>query len=357
MTPRERVLTTLDHQEPDRIPFHWGFGPNALIRQALDDYLRPWGLDFAKLRSATDDLLRRDWAPYLSPPAPGTSIWGYTSKGIENAVGGIYQEFDYQPLAGAESVDDIERHPWPSPDNHDYGEVRDRIQAADPHRRLAVLSGSDNPLEILMWMMGLERTLLFLVTKPEVIHTALRHITDYYLERGRRVLEAADGLIDLWFCADDLGGQHGLLFSPQHYRQLVKPYHQELCTQLHEFGVKILYHSDGSCFGLLGDLIEAGVDCLEAVQVECRDMEAEKLKAHFGERLAFCGGVSVQQVLPHRTPDEVREHVSHLKNVLGKGGGYICAPSHAIQDGTPPGNVIAMVEEALGASLNELPSR
>ena len=135
---------------------------------------------------------------------------------------------------------------------------------------------------------------------------------------------------------------------------MIKPYHTEFYAMIHQYGAKVMHHSDGSVFDLLDDLIEAGIDCLEAVQVECANMQPENLKRHVGNRLAFRGAVSVQQVLPSCTPEQVRQEVIRLRHVLGKGGGYICAPSHAVQAGTPPENVIAMVEEAVGKSIKSL---
>ena len=138
------------------------------------------------------------------------------------------------------------------------------------------------------------------------------------------------------------------------YRELIMPYHRRLYGLAHEQVRYTIHHSDGSVYDLLDDLHEAGVDCLEAVQVECRDMEPEKLKARFGDRLAFQGGVSVQQVLPRLSAEEVRAEVRRLKSVFGKGGGYICAPSHALQAGTPAENVIALAEEGVEMPLGEI---
>ena len=147
------------------------------------------------------------------------------------------------------------------------------------------------------------------------------------------------------------------MMSPATYRARVKPYHARLCRVAHEHGLPAIHHSDGSVAGLLDDLIDAGVDCLEAVQTECRDMAPESLKARFGDRLAFQGGVSVQQVLPRGTVADVRRHVRHLKATLGRSGGYICAPSHCIQAGTPPENVVAMVEEGVEETLADIARR
>jgi uroporphyrinogen decarboxylase len=109
-----------------------------------------------------------------------------------------------------------------------------------------------------------------------------------------------------------------------------------------------LYHSDGSVFDVLPDLIDAGIDCLEAVQVETARMEPWRLKQAFGQRISFHGGISVQQLLPRGMRQEVIDDCRNLLATLGQGGGYVAAPSHAIQGGTPVDNVLAMLEAVLG---------
>jgi len=109
-----------------------------------------------------------------------------------------------------------------------------------------------------------------------------------------------------------------------------------------------MMHSDGSVFAMLDDLIAAGLEVLEAVQVDCADMEPAKLKETFGDRLAFHGAISVQQLLPRADVTTVERTCRELVQILGTGGGYVAAPSHAIQMGTPVENVLAMLRGVLG---------
>lgn len=156
--------------------------------------------------------------------------------------------------------------------------------------------------------------------------------------------------VDLVFMADDLGGQNGLLMSLDTYRAVIKPFHRRLaaCVKAHAPNAKCMHHSDGAVFDVLPDLIDAGVEVLEAVQTDAVGMEPERLKQTFGDRLSFHGAISVQQLLPHSDADTVRDECRRLVKVLGEGGGYIAAPAHAIQVGTPPENVLAMLEGVLG---------
>ena len=92
--------------------------------------------------------------------------------------------------------------------------------------------------------------------------------------------------------------------------------------------------------------VEMGIDVLQALQFDAKGMDPADLKGRFGDRLCFCGGVSVQKTMPFGTPDNVRREVrSHIR-ILGAGGGYVLGPSHAVQAGTPPQNVLAMFDEA-----------
>jgi uroporphyrinogen decarboxylase len=116
---------------------------------------------------------------------------------------------------------------------------------------------------------------------------------------------------------------------------------------IHEFGAKVIYHSDGAVQEAVPGLMDMGIDILQALQFDALGMDADKLKDAYGRRLCFEGGVSVQHTLPFGTPDDVRREVVKLKRVLGRNGGYILGPSHAIQAGTPPENIYAMFETAL----------
>jgi uroporphyrinogen decarboxylase len=147
--------------------------------------------------------------------------------------------------------------------------------------------------------------------------------------------------------ADDIGGQNGLLVAPSTWERFIKPFHLSLNRVIHEFGVRLIYYSDGAVMEAVPGLIEMGIDVLQALQFSARGMDAIELKAQYGERLCFEGGVSVQTTLPFGDVAQVVAETRQLIRVLGRGGGYILGPSHAIQAGTPPENVYAMFETAL----------
>jgi uroporphyrinogen decarboxylase len=350
--PRELVSRALNHEETPRVPFAIGWRMNQLPKLALMAYLghgSPGETDAFLARF--QDTVGVD-VPYIGPPhrrknLPGgrnIDIWGVIREPVSYAKGGVYHEICHYPLAEARTLADLDAFEWPSPDWFDYGALPDALRQVNPDGRLAVILGNGNPFERAWYMRGFEQALMDLALEPELIQAILERVTAFFLEYFDRALSAAKGGIDLAFTADDIAGQGGLLMSPEVWRSQLKPWHQKLNARLHEHGVKILYHTDGAAHSLLEDLIDMGIDAWEALQLDAQGMDAGALKAAAGNRLAFHGGISVQQLLPFAAPDEVRAETARLMRVLGRGGGYIAAPSHAVQAGTPPENIAAMLE-------------
>lgn len=309
-------------------------------------------LDWNRIHDEVEDILTITPDHRGRPLRHTTEIWGIGRKTVRYE-GGSYDEFDRKPLAGARTPADIDRHRWPSADSFDFAGLRNKVLSRDPgsrkaHRADILCSG--NPLEIYTWMTGLEETLINLLLRPAVVRAALRHITDFFLDMMQRTAEAVGDLIDIFYFADDLGSQQTLLFSRQTYREVIQPYHTELCARSRELvpDSKAMFHTDGSVYDILPDLIDAGVQILEAVQTEAAGMEPRRLKRDFGSLLAFHGAISVQQLLPRAAADEVRAECTELIDTFGAGGGYVAAPSHSIQYGTPPQNVFAMLETVVG---------
>ncbi|MHB9025803.1 MAG: uroporphyrinogen decarboxylase family protein [Armatimonadota bacterium] len=349
MTPRERVLAATHHRQPDRNPFSWGFGPTPEMSKVLEAYCAQQGLDWARLRAAVNDVAGIGPA-YVGPAIPhGDSMWGYKMKPMSYGSGS-YDEFTYFPLAGTEDVAAIEAFPWPDPAWFDDSQARDAVLAADPERLFARKIGGGNPFEIYCWMTGLEESMMNVVANPEVVVAALERITGFFTARLRNALAQYGDLVDLVFLADDLGGQQTLLMSRESYRAVLQPFHRQLTDTIHEYApnAKIMFHSDGAVFDILPDLLDAGIDILEAVQTDAGGMDPASLKQTFGDRLGFHGAISVQDLLPHHDAQTVEEECRRLVKILGGGGGYIAAPAHAIQMGTPPENVFAMLRGVLG---------
>jgi uroporphyrinogen decarboxylase len=273
-------------------------------------------------------------------------IWGVKHKAVFNGFD-TYMEFSEYPLKGLGETKKIEDHVFPSPDWFDFSVIPQQIEAADAEGgEHAIILGKGSPFEYSWYMVGFEDFLALLLTDPETANALMEKVNDFFLEYLSRGLEAAKGRIDIGFTADDMGQQSGPLVSIDLWKKMIKPHHVKLNKKLHSYGVKILYHTCGSVAYAIDELIDMGVDILESLQFDAKDMDPLNLKSKWGDKLCFHGGISVQKTLPFGTSDDVRKETRERISVLGKDGGYILAPAHAVQGGTPPENIIAFLEEA-----------
>ena len=357
MTSRERVLTALAHRQPDRAPFNLGFG---LQPPAMLDFMQYMGI--GGLAETEDFLLSladmRNISPdYIGPvdmvktDNDGTvnCIWGVKRKPVSYGAGS-YDEISYYPLADATDISDLQNYPWPSADWYDFGNYKDKLirsgRNAETGNRYAVYTGIANVFEASWYMRGFERMFMDLIDAPEFAWELMSRVTDYFIGYFTKLLQSADGMVDIVFTADDIGSQEGLLMSLPMWEKLVKPHHIRINKALHEFGVKIMYHTDGAVMDAVPSLIGMGIDILEALQFDAKGMDPATLKDCYGDRLCFHGGISVQHTLPYGSEGDVRTEVAQMLDVLGKDGGYIVAPAHAIQAGTPAANIAAFLSAA-----------
>jgi len=351
-SPRQRVLDALAHKQPDRVPFAWNFGPTPEMTNVLHSTMREKSVDWRRFAHAVDDI--RQIAPrYIGPVLPPQiDIWGIERK-PQSYGAGAYDEIVRYPMAGKCDLTWLRSYPWPDPQAYDDDNFRDEVLTCDPDgwkaRKLAI-NVCGNPFEIYCWLTGLEEAMINLILQPDVVRTAMEYISAYFAERMRRTLDKAGDVVDILYFADDLGGQQNLLMSLKTYRKVIKPYHARLFALAHELAphASVMFHSDGAVFDILPDLMDAGIDVLEAVQTDTAGMIPQRLKTAFGDTLCFHGGISVQNLLPYADPLTIQQECRKLVDVFGKGGGYIAAPSHAIQVGTPPENVLAMLQAVLG---------
>jgi len=348
LSSRERVRLALEHQETDRIPIALVCADiNPPAYREFDAYLKQQrGIDAASYLNNVIDV--REVNPqYIGPPLePGKDIWGVGRQAVSYGTGS-YDEIVYNPLKDVHSLDDVRDYAWPTTDLFDYSVLDERIQAAQKDGEHCLMLTNGNIFESSWFMRGFENMFLDLVMNPELAHEIMERVTVFFIDHFTKMLEVADGRVDLVFTADDIGGQNGLLMSLDMWEKNLKPYHVRLNKAIHEFGAKVIYHTDGSVMKAVDGLIDMGIDVLQALQFSAKGMDPQALKDQFGDRLCFEGGVSVQTTLPFGSAEDVRQETEELISILGKNGGYILGPSHYIQAGTPPENILAMFETAL----------
>lgn len=278
-------------------------------------------------------------------------IWG-TWEGLETYFDGVDR-----PLRGAETAADIHTHAWPDPDWFDYEHVRWFTDPSDERlvvdewaareRNYARLAGGWSPVfSRIMDLCGMETGLMNIAFAPDLIEAMVGHIGEFLEEYYERIASAGEGWIDVLVFGDDFAGQDRMLLSPARWRTYFAPLWRRLFTVAHRHGMKAMMHSCGAVRPIIGDLVAAGLDVLEVVQVRAAGMDPHELQAEFGHDLAFYGGVDVQELMPAGAPETVRVEVRRLVNVLGEGGRYVLAPSHFLMNDVPVENVLALYDEA-----------
>ncbi|NQU11749.1 hypothetical protein HQ590_13225 [bacterium] len=349
MTSRERVLAAARRQPTDRPPT--GLRCTAEAWAALRQHLGVATND--DVLDALDVDLRYVAPPFIGPPersavmlgSEGTDFWGCRSRRVTNQFQ-TYFEFEFHPLAEAQTVADIERHDWPPVDWWDYDAVPAAIATANRKEPRAISFFAGGSFESPWYLRGQEQFLIDLYENPALVDAICSRVTEFYCERARRTLAAAPGQIDIPYSGGDVGSQRGMLLDPAVWRQRIKPYSAQLITPFKQQGYTTFYHSCGSIVPVIDDFIEMGLDILDPLQVGAAGMAPEELFPRFGDRLSFHGGIDVQRLLPRATPQQVYDETTRLISILGQRHGYIVAPSHAVQADTPPANIVALFDAA-----------
>jgi uroporphyrinogen decarboxylase len=345
MTSRERVLAAADRRPSDRTPADYKAEPE--VNRYMVEHLRLE--DYEALLRRLEIDVRRLEPRYIGPPyrtfddGVFEDYWGIRSKHLQ-AAHGSYDMHVWTPLWDAQSLEDLARHPWPTPDIFDYSVMREQRDRAEG---FAVMYEGADLFTRPCILRNMENVLVDMVERPEMAHDLFGKFTDFYCEDITRALEATDGGFDIYCEWSDYGTQRALLISVPMFREFIVPHLKRLVDVCHAAGVKFMAHSCGAIRPVIPELIALGVDILDPIQVTAAGMEPAALKRDFGDRLAFHGGISTQRTLPFGTPEDVRRAVCETTAALGAGGGYILAATHDISADTPPENILAMYEPEL----------
>lgn len=372
MTPRERVLAAIGHREPDRVPFDLGSTPvTGIHRVAYAKLRRAMGLadrepriyhQMQQLAVVEDDVhqaLGTDVRGVRPLPPPNWELritehegflayadeWGIVRR--MPSEGGLYYDLWKSPLADARSLADVERYPWPSPDHPSrFIGLREALEQARKAGYATILGGiSSGMMEMGEALRGFGAFFEDIAGSSPIAEAIVEKILELKMAYWSAALAEAGDLVDIVMEGDDLGGQSGLLISPRTFGALFRPRLQRLCTHIKRCAphVAIFYHSCGSVRRIIPDMIEAGIDILNPVQVSARDMDTAELKREYGTHITFWGGgIDTQDVLPHGSTDEVRDEVRRRIGDLAPGGGFVFTAVHNIQADVPPQNIMAM---------------
>jgi len=317
----------------------------ADVVQPDEKVLRHFDIDTRMIVPRCDDEWNEWWRLKPLPDGSFLDEWGITWGKPDTGNYFIKKS----PLAGDVDIKDLETHPWPNPDDPErYYGLKEQARTLKEGTDYAVIMMFPRPIVSLsQFLRGYEDWFLDMAANRGFLEALMDKILDINLKIGKRLFEAIGKYVDLVFVHDDLATQESLMFSPEHYREIVKPRHQKIFNFIKTHSdAKVIYHCDGAIYPLMNDFIEIGVDALNPVQVSAKGMDTRALKSEFGDRLSFWGGIDTHQVLPEGSPEDVREEVKKQIEILGKGGGYILAAVHNIQDDVKPENIVAMFESA-----------
>jgi uroporphyrinogen decarboxylase len=404
MTPRERVKAALNHQESDRIPIdfsgHRSSGINAIAYARLRDYLglprKPvrvydiiqqmavvdedvlerfkvdtieLGRGFAREEKYWHDWVLPDGTPCQIPiwlnPEREANRWIIRAKSgrviAQMPDGALFFEQTYYPFADGEpdhtriesAFDEsmwtgIASPPGPIVDGPEGDRIliegAQRLRASTDRAILGLFGG--NLLECGQFLYRNDNFFMLLAGEPERAHDFLERLVSIHLRKLESYLGKVGPYIDVIVFGDDLGMQTGPQMSPAMYREFFKPRHTRMWKRAKELApVKVMLHCCGGVRELLPDLIDAGLDAINPVQISCRGMEAEGLKRDFGSRLTFWGGgCDTRDMLANGTPEAIKGHVRKQISVLRSDGGFVFQQVHNILADVPPQNIVAMFD-------------
>jgi len=373
--PRKRLEASLQHKEPDRIPFDLG---STLVTNisvtAYKNLLAKIGITsrsielcdvIQQLPVLNSSFLRRFKVdtrgvfPIQSLKQLKiketreykyfTDEWGIKWRMPKER--GYYFDICEHPLEGVMTKRDIDRHPFPFlPTKDDLRIPREKAKSYFEKENFALVLGRKGAgfFGMSMQLRGFENFLADLAIDPSLACYLMDKILDWRMRYWESVLREVGEYFIVVYEGDDLGQQNGLLISPAMYREYIKPRQKKLFSFIKSKAPKkiyLFYHSDGSIYDVIPDLIEIGIDILNPVQVSATKMETLKLKREFGKDITFWGGgIDSQRILPTGSPQEVRQEVKRRIDHLAPGGGFVFAPIHNIQPDVPPENIVAMWE-------------
>ncbi len=316
------------------------------IARVEDDVLERLGVDVKNISprsSATFQIDVKDMGDYTYFYDEFKIGWKMPKEG------GLYYDMFSHPLAGPITEADVDALPWPDPlDPARFVGLREAARRVAEEEKRAVVVGnmSAGIMEIFAWTRGFVDYFADMAGNERLAGKIMDRVLEMQIAFWDRMLTEVGDMIDVAGTADDFAGQNAMLISPRTYRKLCKPRHKQLMDFIHSRSkAKIFFHSCGAIRPVIPDLIEAGVDIINPVQVSAAGMDSADLKRDFGKDICFWGGgVDTQRVLGSGTPQEVRDETKRRVEDLMPGGGFVFNTVHNIQGDVPPENIMAMWE-------------
>jgi uroporphyrinogen decarboxylase len=384
MISSERLITTLNHKEPDRVPYDLaGTTVTGINKKAFVKAMEYRGIspEFESKEidpiqqivtpiEETLDLLKSDTRRIGSRRIPDfekiitvnngvrelTDIWGCLWK-MDESKDYYYNQFSY-PIESFSSIDEaLKNYRFPKLEYHSDLILRDLSEQVQNIHGYGVIADRNcaGLTEISLRLRGYQNWYLDTMNDPSGVEKLLDMILEYKFNYWDLVIDwliknNLQGKVNVVSECDDLGTQTSTLLEPEYLRKTVIPRFGLLWSQIKKRlpHIKIFMHTCGSVRVLLPDLIRAGLDIYNPVQFTAENMELKGLKKDFGKDLVFWGGgVNTQSTLKSASPERVRDEVRKIIDIMAPGGGFVFAPVHNIQEDVPPENFWAMWEAVM----------
>ncbi len=354
MKPRERVRTALNHKQPDRLPLELGgagitsasietqkrlrqvlglsIPPNPVFPYFDDSIQKALGIDFRAvyLHGLSERHYRDD----------GTAVdeWGVAS----------YHNAHDNPLHKIRR-EDLPRYPWPNPDDERrFAGLKEETRFLFKETDYAIVGQhvGHGFFEGGCRLRGYEQFITDCLVDPDWVRSFFDILLDINSRMMDHYLDEVGEYLDVIWLGDDTCTQRGPYISPRLYQRLVKPYFAEYIQRIKKkTKAHIMHHCCGSCYKLIADFLDIGIEILNPVQPEAADMDHSRLKAEFGARMSFWGGIGMQHILTEGKPADVEFAVKQAFENLGSGGGFVLAATHTYTEDVPVENIVAMYDE------------
>ena len=245
-------------------------------------------------------------------------------------------------FANAETVEEIDKYPWPDPKYLDFSEIYEQIKN---HSTSMVFTGMWCPFyHIVADFFGMQKYFLNMIENPKIVEAATERIVDFYITANDMFFSGVGDTADAMFFGNDFGTQRDLFISTDCFKQFVLPYFKRIIEVGKKYNKIIVLHSCGSVYRVIPDLIDAGVDVLHPIQAQAFNMDAKSL-VQYKNDLAFMGGIDAQSFFVRASPNEIKDEVRRVRDILGPN--IVISPSHEeILPNVPAANILAMAEAA-----------
>ncbi|KAA3610952.1 MAG: methyltransferase [Calditrichaeota bacterium] len=391
MNSRERVCATLRHEEPDKVPIDLGgMGSTGIMAMAYNRMKNHLGLStkptrisdmqqqLAEIEQEIIDYFQVDvislentfsgasnaWEAWRLPDGSPVQIHN-SQRPVKKGESWVLMDGDRvkahmppsclyfetynPPLETATSIRDLEKYSWPYFTEEKLRQLEEKAKRLFEETDYAIMGNFGGSIvEYAETLRGWSSFMLDLVANPDFATALMDKLADMHLKNLEGYLQAVGPYIQIIQMGDDLGTQDGPQFSPDIYRALIQPYHKKLYQEVKQSSdIFVFFHSCGSVYDFMPDLIDAGIDILNPVQFTAAKMDSLKLKKEFGDQITYWGGgVDTQQLLPNGTPQDIARQVENQIKIFAPGGGFVFAAVHNIQSNVPVENILALYETA-----------